>query len=229
MLPVYQSEKQRERDGERQGEENVQRVDQALELRRQDHVHEDHGQQEDPEELDERLLELSGPARDGRDVAGGQVHLRGRLLERVHPVGLAVAGRDDAAEPVLALALRPVDARRRLVARDLDEVVQPDEPAAGRHADLRRRAERGRRARRAARDVEPRDRGRVAPVRRAQAELDVVVLVERRDRGSARPPGPRPPSGGGRWRSARRRPGGRPPAPDRPVPAARAGRGGASW
>ena len=101
-------------------------MDQALELRRQDHVHEDDRQHEGPEELAEGALQLAAAAGDGRRVGGRQVHLVDRLLQRLEPVGQRVAGRDAGAQAHLPLAVQAVDAGGRGLLVEGDEVAELD-------------------------------------------------------------------------------------------------------
>ena len=97
VLPVAQSESSANGTRQRQREQDRERVDQALELRRQDHVHEDDRQQERPEELVEGALQLAAAAGDRDGVRRRQVHLARPGAQRLEAVGQGVARRDVAA------------------------------------------------------------------------------------------------------------------------------------
>ena len=152
---------EREGDGERQAQENRHRVDRALELRGEDHVHEDDREQEGPDELVERALKLAPLAGDGRRVGGGHVHLGGGAAERLDAVGHRVAGRDRGAQGDLALAVEAVDARGRVLAPETDEVVETYQPAARRG------------------DEEAAERARVVAVALGEPEFNVVGFGDR--------------------------------------------------
>ena len=80
----------------------------AFKLRRENHVHEDDGEQEGPEELVEGALELAAAAGDRGRVAGLQPHLRDLAAHGLDAVGQGVAGRDARAHGDLALAVEYV-------------------------------------------------------------------------------------------------------------------------
>ena len=153
---------QREGHGERQRKENCERMNEALELRGENHVHENHGEQKGVHEFAKGLFHFASAARDARGEAGRHVQIFRRGAQGFEAVGERVAGRDRGAQADLALAVEAVDARGGEAGDDLHEVVEAHHAAA------------------LLRDVEARDGGRVVAVPFAQAELDIVVLVDAR-------------------------------------------------
>ncbi len=149
---------------QRQGEQDRQGVDQALELGGEDHVHEDEGEEEDPEELGERPLQLARAPGNGGGVAGRQPHLRHRAPQGSDAVGLTKAGEHHGTETNLALPIGAVDAGGGVPRGDLHEIVQADQAVGPGLAALTG-------------DEEARDRAQVAPVLLAEPELHVIVLV----------------------------------------------------
>ena len=152
---------ERERHGQRQRQQDRERVDDALELRRQDHVHEDHRQRERPQELHERLLEFLAAPADRHGVAGRQVHLGRCASNRGKAVGQGEAGRDVAAHARVALPVQPIHARRAGGLLDGDQVVEANQAAVARGHE------------------QPADRRDVPAIAIAQAQLHVVVVVDR--------------------------------------------------
>ena len=71
---------QREGNGEREGEQDGQGMDHALVIHGQDDVHEDDGEEEGPEEFDERALEFLGLTGDGEGIGGGHVQRGGGVF-----------------------------------------------------------------------------------------------------------------------------------------------------
>ena len=135
-------------------------MNRALELRGENHVHEDDREHEGPEELCERAFEFAPLAGDGGRVGRRHVHLGGGMFQSFDAVGERVAGRDRGAQRDLTLTVESVNARGADVALDLDEVVEAYEPAA-----------RGR-------DEEATEYVRVVAVALCEAQLNVVRLVD---------------------------------------------------
>ena len=161
-LTREQQRQQRERRRERQRQQDHERLHHALELRREDHVHEQHGQQEGDDELGEGLLEFLRAARDGGAVLRPHAELVGRCAQHTDAFAEGVARGDRAAQAVLALAVEAVDARGALRRHDLDEVVEAD-----------RRA-------RASRHHQPPELVDVGAIDLLQPQAHVVLLVEHR-------------------------------------------------
>ena len=167
-----------ERHRQRQRQQDGQRVDEAFELRGENHVHEGEREHEDPQELGEGLLHLLRLAGDEGRVGRRQVHRRHLALDRVDPVRLAEARGDACAQAHLALPVRAVDARGRGRAHNLHEVVEAHEAAARRQPHLGGRAGGGVGRQGVARHVEARDHRQVVAVGVEQPHRHVVVIVD---------------------------------------------------
>ena len=150
----------------------------ALELRRQDHVHENDRQQERPDETAERCLQLARRAR--------RSSWNSRPASSSAAASTRRASRRSASAKPGATAARKLTCRCRsrrsmregLVSRDeLDQIVEPHQSAA------------------LARHIEPRDRRGSLRFLSCKPQLHVVVFVHRWHRGSARPRRRRRPSG----------------------------------
>ncbi len=152
--------KQGERDGEGEREQDGQRMDDALELRSEDHVHEDDGEQQRPDELPIGAGELAAAAGDGGGVGRRQVHLLYRLAQRFQPVRQRKARPHGRSQAHLALPVHAVDAGGRDLLFQGDEIAELVELAA------------------AAGDEEGEDRSRIVAHAVGQSELDVVVVVD---------------------------------------------------
>ena len=135
----------------------------ALELRSEDHIHEDDREKERPDELIECAFKLFSPARDGGRVGRWQVHPSHFLSQRLEPIRKRVTRSrlDRCSQAHLPLAIEPVDARRSCGRDDLHQIVE-----AGEFSVLTR-------------DVEPGNRRGIVPLSFAQANLHVVIVVNR--------------------------------------------------
>lgn len=118
-----------EGEGEWEGEEDGEGVDEAFVLGGEDHVHEDYGEEEGPEEFGEGAFEFAAFTGDAGGVFGGQVHFGGGLAEGDEPVGEGVTGGDGAAEADLALSVDAIDAGGGDAGDEFDDVIESDEAA----------------------------------------------------------------------------------------------------
>src|SRR6266404_8123390 len=93
-VPGQPKRQQREWYREREREQNRNRVNNALELRGEDHVHEDDREKKRPDELVERPFKLASASRHRSRVSGRQIHTGHFLAKCVEPIGESVAGCD---------------------------------------------------------------------------------------------------------------------------------------
>ena len=100
---------EREGKGERDREENGHRMDEMLELRRQNHVHEHHRQSECDQEILERLDQLLRPAGKDDLIFGRQIHFLEHVFDVLHRVGERITRRQVADNGDFALALEAID------------------------------------------------------------------------------------------------------------------------
>ena len=170
MLPVAHSEKRA--NGTDSGSESrmVKGMDQALELRGQDHVHEDDREHEGEEEFAEGAFQLAAAAGDGASSRPG-----GRFISSAAcaaPPG-GRPGRSPGPTPARRLTCRWRSSRSMreavVASSSLHQVVEPHEPA------------------RCRRHVEPPDGVRVVARPLGEPQLHVVVVVDSPGRGSGRP------------------------------------------
>ena len=116
---------QPEGHGQRQREQNRQRMDEVLELGGQHDVHEDERQHERPAEIAQRPLEFAAAAHDARAVAGRHAQFLGRLPHGLDAVAQGVARGDIRAKRGHPLPIESVDPGGVLAESKVDHVVQP--------------------------------------------------------------------------------------------------------
>jgi len=93
-----------------QRQQNRKRMDQAFELRRENDVHQNHGEQKRPEKFSKRAFQFPAPTGNASAVSGRQIHLMNLGAHRRQPVSQCVAGRNRGAQTHLALPVQTVDA-----------------------------------------------------------------------------------------------------------------------
>ena len=154
--------KQREGKGKRERQEDGERVDEALVLRGEDHVHEHDRQREGPEELAEGAFEFPAAAGHLVGVFGGYVQFINGLAEGREAIGLGIALSrcNSRAQGHHTLAVEAVDAGCGHAGDDLDDIVEADECAG------------------TGRDEQSSEVLAAAAVGGFKAELDVVVVVD---------------------------------------------------
>ena len=134
----------------------------ALELRSENHVHESNRQKERPDEFHQSAFHLAASSGDGSRIRCRHVHVRRCFPQRVESVRQGVTRRHRGPQRNNPLPINPVDSRWTSVFFDRHQIVEAHQTAARRG------------------HVETRDGRRIAAIAIAQAQLDVVVFIHRR-------------------------------------------------
>ena len=131
----------------------------TLELRSQNHVHEDDRQEKGPEKLHEGLFQFAATPGYPAGVGGRHVEFSGGRAQDLEAVGQGVARRHGSPQTDRALAIDTVDTRGALGADDIHNIIETHQAAA------------------LARHVEAGDGFRILAIGGTQAELHIIVFV----------------------------------------------------
>ena len=134
----------------------------ALVLRGEDHIHEDHREEERPQELVEGAFQFAAAAGHTCRVAGRQVHLFDGFPNGLNAISERVTGGDRSAQADGSLAVKAIDARCVHGVDDAHQVVQPHEATA------------------AAGNVKARERIGIVPKTFGESKLHIIDAVDRR-------------------------------------------------
>ena len=105
----HQQAEQRERHRQRQAQQNGDGVDEALKLRRQNHVHEDQRQNQGDHIVGCRAPQFFRTAQQSRGVFKGQIHICNGLVDCVDGFAQRSAGRDVALNQNLSLPIEALN------------------------------------------------------------------------------------------------------------------------
>ena len=101
---------------------------QAFELRGQDHIHEDDREQERPEKLAKRRIQLAPPSRDPRCVSRRKIQVLRFSPQRLQSISQRITRRDGCAHTHLPLPVQAIDARCGIRRHECDKIVQSNQP-----------------------------------------------------------------------------------------------------
>src|SRR3977135_911486 len=107
-------------------------MNRALELRSEDHIHENDREQEGPQKLNKRFFQLPPAAGDSGRISRQEVHRSNGLTQGLKPVSQGKARRYAGAHRGLSLTIESIDARRTEVLLDINQAVQAYQSAARR-------------------------------------------------------------------------------------------------